>query len=247
MPRATVTWARGFPNWRPWEAAFPSSSSIRPRRNFGRSGRSISEKGWGPLDPEVCVEICDYIIGKCKSSEYRFDLRLLTSAFTDYIHCLEKDARCHWQDLVDSTIAKTVLPQNKAEELELERQIALGIHRQGLNTEEKLRLVEAANRQREGRLLRSDQGVEGTGRPAERHRRTERERLQWLPANLIVLKAVRLRPNYTVTSAHPLSRKYGPCGLSPANGKTWFSRRTPAPFWPVPLPQAALNRTPPGP
>ena len=75
-----------------------------------------------------------------QGSEYRFDLRLLTSAFTDYIHCLEKDALCHWQDLVDSTIAKTVLPQNKAEELEQQRQIALDIHRKKLSTEEKLRV-----------------------------------------------------------------------------------------------------------
>jgi transcription initiation factor IIF auxiliary subunit len=84
-----------------------------PQEELWAVGRTISEQGWGPLDPEVCMEICGYIIGECKSSEYRFDLRLLTSAFTDYIHCLEKDAGCHWQDLVDSTIAKTVLPHKR--------------------------------------------------------------------------------------------------------------------------------------
>jgi hypothetical protein len=93
-----------------------------------RAGREI-------LDPEECLEVCEFIISQGRGLHRAIDLRVLLNGFQDYIQWSECQSGCHWHDLVATRVKERPIALEEAQahmsraaqkqnELEIAREIA---------------------------------------------------------------------------------------------------------------------------
>jgi hypothetical protein len=108
---------------------------------YRRDGKRIT------LGPKACVEVADFLIGKCEEMLVRPDLRLLTTAFEDRRQWMDRQCSTHWKDLVLSAIAKQphefvgkVRPPTQQETIAEHRQVALDVIRSTPDCQQQIRL-----------------------------------------------------------------------------------------------------------
>ena len=100
--------------------------------------RSVSLKGFehggSTMGAAACLEVCEYIIEESRSSDRSLDMRLLVTAFADYLQWQEFSSCCHWKDLVASRLREcptefsgAVHTRTRTERIAHERALALQI------------------------------------------------------------------------------------------------------------------------
>ena len=66
--------------------------------------RDVARKGYEyrgiQLKPAACREVCEYLIEQSLTLTRSLDMRLLINSFHDRLQWEERDAACHWKDLV---------------------------------------------------------------------------------------------------------------------------------------------------
>jgi hypothetical protein len=61
-------------------------------------------KGSEVLEPQECLQVCDFIIQECLGLNRLLDLRLFTNGLSDFLQFRECQSGCHWHDLVSTRI-----------------------------------------------------------------------------------------------------------------------------------------------
>jgi hypothetical protein len=109
------------------------------------------------LPPEVCREVCEFVIRSSLSFAPNLNLRLFNSALADYLYWQQEAPPIHWHDLVSGRLQQRVLAfkslESDAEEERREQEVAADLYRQKLSRAERERLW----RERTGRSIRTYQ------------------------------------------------------------------------------------------
>ena len=89
----------------------------------------IAERGKFGLPPDVCEEVCEYLIFHAQKTGKPLDLRLLDNALKDRLMYDMGQCQTHWRDLVASRIAAVIIepritPRTRQARLVDERDIA---------------------------------------------------------------------------------------------------------------------------
>jgi hypothetical protein len=70
--------------------------------------RKIAAEGYESqgrhLEPDVCQEVCEYLIQQSRGMHRPLDIRLLMTSFEDRLMWEEGESACHWKDLVNSRV-----------------------------------------------------------------------------------------------------------------------------------------------
>jgi hypothetical protein len=78
--------------------------------------RQVAAKGYSHdgkrLERAACLEVCEHLIEQSLSLRRSLDMRLLVNSFHDRLQWEEKDARCHWKDLVAARLRERPTAQN---------------------------------------------------------------------------------------------------------------------------------------
>ncbi len=95
--------------------------------------RHVSAQGYchhgSRLKTEACLEVAEYIIRHCFSTNRNLDMRLLINSFSDRLQWEAGETTCGWRDMVDCRLLEQVVPaketrnQRKERELEVARRI----------------------------------------------------------------------------------------------------------------------------
>lgn len=93
----------------------------------------IAERGKFGLHPDVCEEVCEYLIFHAKQTGKPLDLRLLDNALNDRVMYDRGECQTHWRDLVASRIDAQIIepriePRTRHARLVDERDIAKQIY-----------------------------------------------------------------------------------------------------------------------
>ena len=73
--------------------------------------RQEALRGYKNLDVLECWEVVQFIVGECRESDYRLDLRYLRRGWEDRRLVKDGESRCAWQDLIRSSLKQIYASQ----------------------------------------------------------------------------------------------------------------------------------------
>jgi hypothetical protein len=106
--------------------------------------RHVAVKGYchhgSRLEPEACLEVAEYIIRHCFSTNRNLDMRLLINSFADRLQWEAGETTCGWRDMVDCRLLEQIVPARETRDQRKERELEVARRIQNLPRAERLRL-----------------------------------------------------------------------------------------------------------